>query len=160
MSPVSSVGEKHHLPLQVPSLDRQALPGSSVPRKHSRHLAGRIQSNGHSERIGAFTVTSFDGEVLVAGCHRIQWQEILSVSDAVLGSRTAGGSMRVQLSKERKITPSDLTPRAQRLLLAGKMPSLDELLTVVASTRKKFAPKIITLAEKQKFTSSEGTEDQ
>jgi len=44
------------------------------------------QSNGHSERIGHFTVTSFDGEILVAGCHKITWEEILSVSDAVLAA--------------------------------------------------------------------------
>jgi hypothetical protein len=44
------------------------------------------QSNGHSERIGAFTVSSFDGETLVAGCHRILWEEILSVSDPVLAA--------------------------------------------------------------------------
>lgn len=42
------------------------------------------QQNGHSEHIGQFTVTSFDGETLVAGCHKITWEEILSVSDAVL----------------------------------------------------------------------------
>ncbi len=47
------------------------------------------QSNGHSERIGAFTVTSFDGEVLTAGCHKITWEEILSVSDAVLAAEQA-----------------------------------------------------------------------
>ncbi len=49
------------------------------------------QSNGHSERIGAFTVTSFDGETLIAGCHRITWEEILSVSDAVLAAEQAEG---------------------------------------------------------------------
>jgi len=68
--------------------------------------------------------------------------------------------MRVQLSKERKITPSDLRREAQRLLLAGKMPSLDELLTVVASTRKKFAPKIITARREAKIHIVGGTEDQ
>ncbi len=41
-------------------------------------------TNGHSEHVGSFTVTSFDGETLIAGCHKITWQEILSVSDAVL----------------------------------------------------------------------------
>lgn len=38
------------------------------------------KSNGHSERIGAFTVTSFDGQTLVAGCHRIEWSEIERVA--------------------------------------------------------------------------------
>jgi len=47
------------------------------------------QSNGHSERIGAFTVTSFDGEILKAGCHKVTWDEILSVSDAVLTAEQA-----------------------------------------------------------------------
>src|SRR5882762_3031085 len=49
------------------------------------------QENGHSEHIGHFTVTSFDGETLVAGCHKITWEEILSVSDAVLAGEQAEG---------------------------------------------------------------------
>ena len=52
--------------------------------------AGRTyQRNGHSEHIGAFTVDSFDGQVLKAGCHKITWEEILSVSDAVLAAEQA-----------------------------------------------------------------------
>jgi hypothetical protein len=52
--------------------------------------------NGHTEHIGNFTVESFQpllddkadvsptGEwILIAGCHRIRWQEIASISDAV-----------------------------------------------------------------------------
>src|SRR5260221_11330283 len=50
------------------------------------------QANGHSERIGAFTVTSFDGETLIHGCHKITWEEILSVSDAVLAAEQAAQS--------------------------------------------------------------------
>jgi hypothetical protein len=46
------------------------------------------QQNGHSERIGQFTVTSFDGETLIAGCHKITWEEILSVSNAVLATES------------------------------------------------------------------------
>jgi len=41
------------------------------------------QRNGHTEHIGNFTVESFDGETLIAGCHRVKWQEIASISDAV-----------------------------------------------------------------------------
>jgi hypothetical protein len=47
------------------------------------------QSNGHSERIGQFTVTRFDGETLIAGCHKLTWEEILSVSDQVLAAERA-----------------------------------------------------------------------
>ncbi len=47
------------------------------------------QQNGHSEHIGHFTVTSFDGETLIAGCHKITWEEILSISDAVLAAEKA-----------------------------------------------------------------------
>jgi len=43
-----------------------------------------FQTNGHKEHIGEFTVQSFDGSLLIAGCHKITWEEILSVSDAVL----------------------------------------------------------------------------
>ncbi len=47
--------------------------------------AGRTyQTNGHSEHIAQFTVTSFDGEVLVAGCHRIKWAEIEAIAEQVL----------------------------------------------------------------------------
>ncbi len=48
-------------------------------------VAGRTyQTNGHSEHIAQFTVTSFDGEVLVAGCHRIKWAEIEAIAEQVL----------------------------------------------------------------------------
>jgi hypothetical protein len=50
----------------------------------SLKASGRTyQSNGHSEHIGKFVVSSFDGELLRAGCHSIQWQEVQSVADAV-----------------------------------------------------------------------------
>src|SRR6266849_173971 len=45
-----------------------------------------FETNGHKEPIGNFTVTSFNGEVLVAGCHKVTWEEILSVSGAVLAA--------------------------------------------------------------------------
>jgi hypothetical protein len=52
--------------------------------------AGRTyQRNGHSQHIGNFVVDSFDGETLKAGCHLITWEEILSVSDAVLAAEQA-----------------------------------------------------------------------
>ena len=48
------------------------------------NAAGKTyHTNGHSEHIGEFTVTSFDGEVLRAGCHTILWPEVLTVADAV-----------------------------------------------------------------------------
>jgi hypothetical protein len=43
---------------------------------------------------------------------------------------------------DKKITPSDLRSEAQRLIAAGKMPSLEEVLGTVANTRKKYTPQI------------------
>lgn len=43
---------------------------------------------------------------------------------------------------EKKITPNDLKAEAQRLIAAGKMPSLEEVLGHVASTREKYKPLI------------------
>ena len=40
-------------------------------------------TNGHSEHIGQFTVTSFDGSILRAGCHSIRWEEVQSVAEDV-----------------------------------------------------------------------------
>jgi hypothetical protein len=55
--------------------------------------AGRTyQRNGHSQHIGNFVVDSFDGETLKAGCHTITWEEILSVSDAVLAAEQAASA--------------------------------------------------------------------
>ena len=48
--------------------------------------------------------------------------------------------------KEPKLTPSDvrrLRREAERLIAAGEMPSLAELLSVVAEVRRKYADKII-----------------
>ena len=48
-----------------------------------------FQTNGHKEHIGEFTVTSFDGNLLTAGCHKITWEEILTVSEAVIRAEQA-----------------------------------------------------------------------
>ena len=42
-----------------------------------------------------------------------------------------------------KINPSDLEAEARRLIDAGEMPSLDQLLTVIAKMRDKYGPLII-----------------
>lgn len=41
-----------------------------------------------------------------------------------------------------KITPSDLRAEAQRLIAAGKMPPLEEVLKHVAAVREKYVPQI------------------
>lgn len=43
---------------------------------------------------------------------------------------------------EPKITPSDLKAEAQRLIAAGKMPSLEDTLAAVAEAREKYKPMI------------------
>ena len=43
---------------------------------------------------------------------------------------------------EKKIKPSDLRAEAQRLIYAGKMPSIDHLMGVVSEVRQKYHPKI------------------
>lgn len=48
-----------------------------------------FQTNGHREPIGNFNVTSFDGQTLVAGCHKIAWETILEVSAEVLAVERA-----------------------------------------------------------------------
>ena len=42
-----------------------------------------------------------------------------------------------------KIKPSELEAEAQRLIREGKMPTLEELLTVIAEVRKEYAPLIL-----------------
>jgi hypothetical protein len=39
--------------------------------------------------------------------------------------------------------PSDLKAEAESLIAAGKMPSFEELMAAIKSTRKEFAPKIL-----------------
>jgi hypothetical protein len=48
-----------------------------------------FETNGHKEHIGNFSVTNFDGQLLIAGCHKITWEEITSISDAVLAVEEA-----------------------------------------------------------------------
>jgi len=50
----------------------------------------------------------------------------------------------------KKITPSDLRKEAAELIAAGKMPSLDTVLTAVASTREKYVPKILKARKETK----------
>jgi hypothetical protein len=42
----------------------------------------------------------------------------------------------------RQVTPSNLRAEAQRLIVVGEMPSLAELLSVVAEVRRKYAEQI------------------
>jgi len=42
-----------------------------------------------------------------------------------------------------KIKPSDLQAEVQRLIAAGKMPKIDDLLSAVADAREKYAEKIV-----------------
>jgi hypothetical protein len=44
---------------------------------------------------------------------------------------------------EPKISPSDLRKQAHTLIAAGRMPSLDELLTAVGETRATYTPLIL-----------------
>jgi hypothetical protein len=44
---------------------------------------------------------------------------------------------------EKKVGPSDFRAEAQRLHAAGKLPSLEDLLSAVHETRKEYAPKIL-----------------
>lgn len=46
------------------------------------------------------------------------------------------------MTVEKKITPADLREEAQRLIAAGKMPKLEELLGAVAEAREKYKPEI------------------
>jgi hypothetical protein len=46
------------------------------------------------------------------------------------------------MSVDKKITPSDLRDEAERLIAAGKMPPLEEVLKHVADAREKYAPQI------------------
>lgn len=41
---------------------------------------------------------------------------------------------------DKKITPSDLKNEAQRLVAAGKMPKLEDILGAVAEAREKYKP--------------------
>jgi hypothetical protein len=50
----------------------------------------------------------------------------------------------------KKITESELRKQADELIAAGKMPSLDTVLTAVASTREKYVPKILKAREEAK----------
>jgi hypothetical protein len=60
--------------------------GANFPVEHARsvypllkayHDAGReYVRNGHSIRLGHFTIDSFRDGIITAGCHRVQWEEV------------------------------------------------------------------------------------
>ena len=51
---------------------------------------------------------------------------------------------------DKLITPNELRRLAQRLLDAGEMPSLDDLLKVIAESREKYASAIAEARESEK----------
>lgn len=48
---------------------------------------------------------------------------------------------------EPKVGPSDFKAEVERLHAAGKLPKLEDLLNIVAETRKEYAPKILKSRE-------------
>lgn len=58
------------------------------------------------------------------------------------------GLPRGLIMSELKVGPSDFKAEAERLHAAGKLPSLEELLSAVGSIREEYAPKILN-ARKQ-----------
>ena len=56
------------------------------------------------------------------------------------GSGSANGELTMS---EPKLTFADLQAEAERLIATGEMPSLAELLSVVAEVREKYRPKIL-----------------
>jgi len=54
-----------------------------------------------------------------------------------------------------KIKPSGLEAEAQRLIDAGQMPSLEELLQAIAETRAKYAPLIHAARKEPRGTDAE-----
>lgn len=58
------------------------------------------------------------------------------------------------MNGKKKITPSDLRRKSETLILARsgaieRMPSLEELLTVIAGVRQKYVPLIMAAREKR-----------
>jgi hypothetical protein len=60
------------------------------------------------------------------------------------------------LQAEELITPTDLRAEAQRLIAAGRMTTLDELLEAVAKAREKYHPQIIAARAKPKRRHTRG----
>jgi hypothetical protein len=63
-----------------------------------------------------------------------------SIVEALQRPRTANNS-------EKKVGPSDFQAEVDRLKVAGKFPSLDEVLDALVDARKKYAPKILEARE-------------
>ena len=53
---------------------------------------------------------------------------------------------------EPKLGPSDFAAEVQRLKAAGKMPTLEELLSAVAQTREIYRPLILAARRKSRLT--------
>jgi hypothetical protein len=56
--------------------------------------------------------------------------------------------------KPKTIKPSDLKREAERLIQAGEMPTLDELLDAVEAVRERYRAQILRARKESKITSS------
>lgn len=93
--------------------------------------------------------TSSDADAAsIAECRRI-WRKRTGVQ------HTLNLLPRLQVN-QRLITPTDLRAEAQRLIAAGRMPSLDRLLETVDTARKKHRPQIIAARAKPKGRCAHG----
>lgn len=93
--------------------------------------------------------TSSDADAAsIAECRRI-WRKRTGVQ------HTLNLLPQLQLN-QRLVTPADLRAEAQRLIAAGRMPSLDQLLETVATARKKHCPQIIAARTEPKRRRTHG----
>ena len=53
------------------------------------------------------------------------------------------------MKKEPKLSPSDFQEEVERLKTEQKMPTLEELLEVIAEVRKEYRPKILAARKKE-----------
>jgi hypothetical protein len=61
---------------------------------------------------------------------------------------------RMAKLKPKTIKPSDLKREAERLIQAGEMPTLDELLDAVEAVRERYRAQILRARKESKITSS------
>jgi hypothetical protein len=59
---------------------------------------------------------------------------------------------------EPKLGPSDFQKEVERLMAAGKFPTLEELLAAVAEVRQEYVPKILATRKRWRSVSNQGTD--
>jgi len=132
-------------PAQHPA--QQKPPISQPPLVYTEEHKTRFH-----ERAKRLSLAALEGSHIMTA-KRSHVFEIAVPSESASGRVNQGGVGRMS---ETKMGPTEMLAEVERVKAAGKFPTLEELLTVVAEVRQEYVPKILAARKRRRSVGNQG----